>query len=213
MKAITGPAAGNHDYQTSSATGYFDYFNGTGNATGAAGARGKGYYSYDVGAWHLISLNSNCGNAGGCGTGSPQLAWLESDLAAHPNDCTLAYWHHPRFSSGGTHGNEGEVQPLWQALQDAGAEVVLSGHEHNYERFAPQTAVGTPDPDTGIREFVVGTGGRSHYGFGTIKANSEVRNSSTYGVLELTLHPKTYDWKFRPEAGKTFTDSGSASCH
>jgi hypothetical protein len=147
-----------------------------------------------------------------CAAGSPQETWLKSDLKAHPASCTLAYWHHPRFSSGG-HGNDNATGPLFADLYNAGADLVLVGHDHDYERFAPQTPAGKPDPAFGVREFVVGTGGRSHYSFHQIKPNSQVRNDDTFGVLELTLHPASYAWRFIPEAGKTFADSGSANCH
>jgi len=202
--ARTRPAPGNHDYNTAGASGYFGYFGA------AAGDPAKGYYSFDVGAWHLVALNSNCAAIGGCGAGSAQETWLRADLAAHPADCTLAYWHHPRFSSG-LHGDQAAMQPIFQALDDLDADIVLAGHDHDYERFAPQTAAGVADA-AGVREFVVGTGGRSHYGFGVISTNSEVRNGDTYGILQLTLHAASYDWQFIPEAGKTFTDSGSAAC-
>ena len=211
FKGITYPTPGNHEYNTSGAAGYFDYFNGSGVADGRAGSRSQGYYSYDIGAWHLISLNSNC-TVVSCAPGSAQEQWLRADLAAHPALCTLAYWHHPRFSSG-SHGDSPLVQPLWQALYDGNADIVLSGHDHLYERFAPQTPTGAADSARGIREFVVGTGGRSHYGFGTPEPNSEMRNSNTFGILKLTLHAGSYDWAFVPEAGKTFTDFGSANCH
>ena len=201
-KARTYPSAGNHDYHTEGAASYYDYFGSV------AGEPGKGYYSYDLGTWHIIVLNSNIS----VGTGSPQEQWLRADLAAHPVACTLAYWHHPRFSSGNHHGSNAEVQPFWQDLYDYGADVVLAGHEHNYERFAPQDPQGVADPIRGIRQFVIGSGGRSHYGFGSPIANSEVRNGDTYGVLKLTLHSDSYSWEFVPEAGKTFTDSGSAPC-
>jgi hypothetical protein len=154
-------------------------------------------------------LNSNCAFVS-CAEGSAQERWLEADLAANPSRCTLAYFHHPRFSSSGNNLN---VTPFWKDLYAAGAEVVLSGHAHNYERFAPQQPDGTLDRTRGIREFVVGTGGVSHHPFGTVKPNSQVRNANTYGVLKLTLHPGSYDWKFVPVAGKTFTDSGTKSCH
>ena len=208
LKPITHPAPGNHEYGTSGATGYFSYFGA------AAGPPGRGYYSYDIGTWHLISLNSNCGDAGGCNAGSPQETWLKADLAAHASHCTLAYWHHPHFSSG-PHGNDdgGGTGAFWSDLYSAGADIVLSGHDHDYERFARQTPTGTPDPARGIREFVVGTGGRSHYSFKTPQPNSEVRNSDTFGVLLLTLHRGSYDWRFAPVAGKTFTDAGSGGCH
>jgi hypothetical protein len=212
FKNLTYPTVGNHEYGTTGAAGYFDYFNGTGNLDGRAGPRGKGYYSFDIGSWHLISLNSNCTHAGGCSASSPQAQWLRADLAAHPTACTLAFWHHPRFSSG-QHGDAGLLEPLWQALYDANADLVVVGHDHLYERFGPQTSTGVADPVKGIREFVVGTGGRSHYNFNTPKPNSEVRNSDSFGILKLTLHPGSYDWAFIPEAGKTFTDFGSNNCH
>jgi hypothetical protein len=212
VKSITYPAIGNHDYHTTGASGYFDYFNGPGNQTGRAGDRDKGYYSFDIGTWHLVSLNSNCSAIGGCDAGSPQEVWLRADLAAHPNRCVLAFWHHPRFSSGG-YGNNSAFAPLWQALYDHGAELVLSGHDHNYQRYAPQNSTGAADAN-GIREFVVGTGGKQHYGVdpGPIE-NREVANGDTYGVLKLTLHPSSYDWRFEPEAGGSFTDTGTTACH
>lgn len=201
-KARTFPSAGNHDYRTPGAAGYFNYFGA------AAGDPTKGYYSYDLGAWHIIVLNSEIP----VNAGSPQEQWLRADLAAHQVGCTAAYWHRPRFSSGVAHGSDHTMQPLWLALYDYGADVVLNGHEHNYERFALQAPNGQADSVRGIRQFVVGSGGASHYIFGFPIANSEVRNSDTYGVLKLTLHPTSYDWNFIPQAGKTFTDSGSASC-
>jgi Ca2+-binding RTX toxin-like protein len=209
VKPITRPVPGNHE--PGSATGYFDYFNGSGVASGPAGPRGKGYYSYDVGAWHLIALNSNCSQVP-CGSGSAQEKWLRADLAAHQNACTLAYWHHPRFSSGHD-GNNTFTQPIWQDLYNAGAEIVLSGHSHDYERFAPQNASGKLDRAKGVRQFVVGTGGAFFTGISTKKPNSEVRQNSTYGVLRLTLGAGSYTWKFTPESGKSFTDSGTTACH
>jgi hypothetical protein len=203
-KSIIRPAVGNHEYSTAGASGYYDYFGA------AAGDRTKGYYSYDIGAWHIIALNSNCSQVGGCGTGSPQEQWLKSDLAAHPTMCTLAYWHHPRFS-GGEHGSSTSYDAFWRALYAAGADIVLSGHDHDYERFAPQNPSGAADPN-GIQQFVVGTGGKNHYTFTTTLPNSLVRNSDTYGILKLTLHAASYDWQFVPEAGKTFTDSGTRNC-
>jgi hypothetical protein len=219
VKGITRPAAGNHEYITQGgllpstgcdesnvgAAGYFRYFGS------AAGDPRKGYYSYNIGAWHLIALNSNCGDAGGCGSTSPQLRWLRSDLAAHPARCTLAYWHVPLYSSGGR--AESKTSTFWQALYDANADVVLTGHDHTYERFAPQNAHGGLDLRRGIREFVVGTGGSNHTSFETVAPNSEVRNSQTYGVLRLTLHPGSYDFRFVPEQGKSFSDSGTNACH
>jgi hypothetical protein len=211
VKAITRPVPGNHEYHTGSAAGYFDYFNGIGSGTGPAGDRNRGYYSYDIGNWHLVALNSNCGAIGGCGATSPQGQWLRDDLAASSASCTLAYWHHPLFSSGEYSPGISSTRPLFQALYDSGADVVLNGHDHNYERFAPQDANGAFDP-RGIRQFIVGTGGNSNYAQGTPLANSEVRNSTSFGVLELTLGADSYDWRFVPAAGDTFTDSGSEAC-
>jgi 3',5'-cyclic AMP phosphodiesterase CpdA len=199
-KSRTRPAPGNHEYQTPGATGYFEYYGAL------AGPAGAGYYSFEAGRWHLISLNSNIP----AGRGSAQLAWLEADLAAHPTDCALAYWHHPLISSGFI-GNNPHMQEIWRALDAAGVDVVLVGHDHDYERFAPQNSLGTADPN-GIREFVVGTGGKSLGPFTTIRPNSEARDRESWGVLRMTLHPTSYDWQFLPVAGKTFTDQGSASC-
>ena len=206
-KARTQPSVGNHEYHTSGASGYFNYFGS------AAGAPSKGYYSYNLGEWHVVALNSMCEKVGGCGGRSPMVTWLKNDLRTNADKaCTLAYFHHPLFSSG-PHGNQTKMRPTWRALYRANAEIVISAHDHLYERFAPQTPDGVADNTSGIREFVVGTGGRSHYSFGTIKANSEVRNSDTFGVLKLTLHPRSYDWQFVPAAGQTFTDSGTTLCH
>jgi hypothetical protein len=215
FKAITHPAVGNHEYLTSGGTGcdatnagaagYFNYFGS------AAGQFGQGYYSFDVGSWHLIALNSNCGDAGGCSASTPQGKFLAADLAAHANQCTLAYWHIPLFSSGGRASSNSKS--LFTQLYNKNADVVLTGHDHIYERFAPQDPNGVLDAAHGIREFVVGTGGANHTSLTTIAANSEVQNAATFGVLKLTLHPGSYDWRFIPEAGSSFTDSGSASCH
>ena len=204
-KARTKPSVGNHEYLTSGASGYFNYFGS------AAGDPKKGYYSYDRGTWHVIVLNSNCSQVS-CAAGSPQEKWLRADLATHPNKCTLAYWHAPLYSSG-QHGNSTSVRPFWQALYQANSDVVLSGHDHSYERFAPQNPYGAFDSARGIREFVVGTGGAYLRPFETIEANSQSRDASTPGVLKLTLNSGGYAWKFVPVAGKTFTDSGTASCH
>jgi hypothetical protein len=207
-KARTRPTPGNHEYHTSGAAGYYTYFGAAASPLDAnCTSNCKGYYSYDLGAWHIIALNSEIAH----GAGSAQEQWLRADLAAHPNTCTLAYWHKPRFSSGG-HGNSTGVQPFWQALYDYGADVVLSGHDHSYERFAPQSPTGQADPARGIREFVVGTGGAGLYPFPTVRPNSQVRNNTTWGVLKLTLHAASYDWQFIPVAGQTFTDAGSALC-
>jgi acid phosphatase type 7 len=224
-KARTKPAPGNHDYSfgetaiggaieaaigrvIGGAEGYFGYFGK------AAGNPAKGYYSYNLGSWHLLSLNSNCAEVGHCDSSSQQMRWLKANLAANPNKrCTLAYFHHPRFSSGEVHGSTTEVKPLWDVLYAAGVDVVLSGHEHNYERFAPQDPNGRADPKRGIREFVVGTGGYYHYPISEPIANSKTHNDHTYGVLKLTLHSKGYEWRFVPAGDGTFTDSGSARCH
>lgn len=207
VKDRTRPAVGNHEFHSTGASYYFQYFGS------AAGDPKTGYYSYDLGAWHIVVLNSECQQVGGCEAGSSQEKWLRADLAAHPVGCTLAYFHKPRFSSGLNHGNDPEVGAFWQALYDYNAELILNGHDHDYERFAPQDPGGNADPKRGIREFVVGTGGKNHREFGIHKSNSEVRNNHAFGVLKLTLKTTGYDWKFIPEAGKTFTDSGSGSCH
>lgn len=206
FKGRTRPAIGNHEYQSKGAAGYWDYFGK------AAGPRGKGWYSYNVGAWHVIVLNANCDKVG-CGKGSEQERWLRADLAAHGNQCTVAYWHQARFVSDNEHGNHPETGPFWDALYDYGAELVLSGHAHVYERFAPQTPGGKADSIHGIREIVVGTGGESHYQFRRTDANSQVRNANTFGVLKLTLRSGGYDWRFLPQKGKTFSDSGHGTCH
>jgi len=212
FKAITRPQVGNHDYVNTGASAYFDYFNGAGQQSGPAGDRTKGYYSYDIGTWHLVALNSNCAPAGGCGSGSPQEQWLKADLAAHPAACTVAYWHHPRFSSGWS-GSSTATAALYQDLYDANADLVLVGHDHNYERFASQDPKGTADTARGIRQFVVGTGGEDFDSLVALKPNSEVRNFDTFGVLRLTLHPSSYDWQFVPVSGQRFTDSGTQACH
>jgi len=207
VKGRTRPAPGNHEFHSAGATFYFEYFGE------AAGDPKQGYYSYDLGKWHIIALNSECLEIGGCDAGSPEEKWLRADLAAHPAACTLAYLHKPLFSSGGAHGDDPQVRALFQALYDAHADVVLAGHDHDYERFAPQDPSGKLDRARGFREFVVGTGGKNHRPFGTLEANTEVRDNTAFGVLMLTLKPKGYDWQFIPEAGKTFTDSGSDTCH
>jgi hypothetical protein len=235
IKSVTRPVIGNHEYgkacHRNDASPYFDYFGAAANGPG-------GYYSFDLGTWHLIVLNSECNSGkgasavGGCGTGSPQETWLRADLAAHPRACTLAAWHEPRFSSG-EHGDAEQTSDLWNDLVSAHADVVLAGHNHDYERFDP---IGTTpalayQPDTpdvkakpvfqqpvadpaGIRSFVVGTGGKNHYGFTAPPLEGEqIRNADTYGLLSLTLHPNGYDWAFLPEPGHSFTDAGSGACH
>ena len=216
VKPLIRPAVGNHEYGTHGAAGYFGYFGS------AAGDPGKGYYSYDIGAWHLIALNTNtpgtnaadpsdCGVVS-CKAGSAQEQWLKQDLASHPSACTLVYWHHPRFSSG-DHGNAPVTAAFWTDLYAAKVDVVLNGHDHDYERFAPMDPTGAADPGSGIREFVVGTGGVDFRGFHTPLPTSEARNTTAFGILKLTLHATSYDWEFVPQAGSTFTDRGTGQCH
>jgi hypothetical protein len=200
----TSPVPGNHEYETRGAAGYFAWFGAR------AGDPATGWYAYDLGTWRIYSLNSNCADVG-CGPTSNQVGWLKADLSSHPRACVAAVWHHPRFSSG-EHGNSTLVADLWKTLEAAGAELVLNGHDHDYERFAPQTADGTPAAD-GLREFVVGTGGTPLRAFGSPKPNSVVRSSSAHGVLKLTLRAGGYDWAFVPVAGESFTDRGSGTCH
>lgn len=201
----TRPAPGNHDWETPKAAGYLGYFGK------AAAPNGTDWYSYDLGTWHVIVLDSDCSDVGGCGASSPQGRWLAADLHASTAACTLAIWHHPRFSSG-MHGNDKEVAPFWTALYAAGADVIVNGHDHDYERFAPQDPNGLQDRSRGIREFVVGTGGRELREFDGAKLNSELRYSVTHGIIRFDLHPGSYDWTFSPTSGD-FSDSGSGHCH
>jgi hypothetical protein len=205
FKTRTRPVPGNHEYEQSGAASYFRYFGD------AAGEAGKGWYSFDLGRWHLVALNSNCQELGGCGPDSEEARWLRADLAAHPAPCTLAFWHHPRFSSG-PHGSDAATGALWQALYAAGAELVLSGHDHLYERFAPQNPAGRADP-VGLRQFVVGTGGAESYEVQRVRPNSEARRDRIFGILQFVLHPEGYDWRYLPTDGQSFADAGSASCH
>ena len=202
-KARTRPSPGNHEYNTAGAVGYYSYFGAL------AGPSGRGYYSYDLGNWHVVSLNSEVNMA----AGSPQETWLRGDLQASTKPCTFAYWHKPLFTSATNHGPEVATRPLFQALYDHDAEVVVAGHNHNYERFAPMNPAGGLDTANGIRTFVAGTGGVGHYTFGTPQPNSQVRNSTAFGVLKFTLHSNSYDWQFVPVAGQSFTDSGTTACH
>jgi hypothetical protein len=212
VKSLTRPVPGNHEYAIANASGYYSYFGGT------AGNPSLGYYSYDIGTWHVIALNSNCATGagwrpGGCAAGSAQEQWLRQDLAAHAKRCTLAYWHHPRYSTG--HGGDSIfMADIWQALYTARADVVLSGHSHDYERFAKQNNAATGETVTGLRQFVVGTGGVN---FGAVPQArhpySQVLQNSSFGVLKLTLRPSSYDWQFLPMAGHSFTDSGTGFCH
>ena len=218
LKAQMRPVIGNHEYRTPGAAGYFDYFNGPGVFDGPAGPRDKGYYSYDLGAWHVVTLNSQCShpavdnpNAHDCDPGSPQERWLRDDLAAHPARCTLAVWHHPLFSSG-LEGRNDAVRPLFQALYEGGADLLLTGHDHGYERFAPMDALGNRDGARGVRQFVVGTGGKNHEQRVAPQPNSEVRNVTSFGVLRLDLRPNAYKWQFLNDGGD-FTDSGANACH
>jgi hypothetical protein len=199
-RSITYPAIGNHEYLTSGASGYFGYFGV------------PAYYSYNLGNWHMVSLDSECSQVGGCGPGSRQEAWLLADLAANPSRCTMAYWHEPRWSSG-EHGNATQMATIWADLVGAKVDVVLTGHNHDYERFVPFGATGQPDP-LGTTEFVVGTGGKNHYGFAAAPLPGEVvRNDKSFGVIDMSLSATGYSWKFVSAPGYTFTDSGSANCH
>jgi hypothetical protein len=207
-KDRTRPSAGNHDFNTPGAAGYFGYFGA------AAGPAPQGWYGFDYGGWHFVALNSNCAAIGGCGRSSPQGLWLQADLAAHPSRCTLAYWHHPRFASSSNHGSSALTRELWAILQEHAADLVLVGHDHNYERFAPQNQDGIADP-LGMREFVVGTGGVGLYEMGAPEPNSEVRDDTTWGVLTLDLAPDAYAFEFHPAAvpgGGSFTDAGLGTC-
>lgn len=203
----TRPVPGNHDWMVSGAAGYFGYF-GT-----RAGPRGRGYYAFSLGSWRVYALASDCGDVGGCGRGSAQRTWLEADLARHPRACVLAVWHVPRFSSG-PHGDSKVALPLLRMLYRARAELVVNGHDHVYERFAPATPGGTRDAARGVRQFIVGTGGAPLYSFSASRvAHSVVRSSSSHGVLRLTLGKGEYAWSFLPVAGATFTDTGRGTCH
>jgi acid phosphatase type 7 len=192
LPRVASVALGNHEYGSGTAAVAIERFGLTRN----------GWSSTQLGGWHVVALNSNCAEVGGCGVGSPQWRWLRADLAAHPARCTLALWHHPRFSSG-PHGSDARTRPLWALLARAGAELVLSGHDHDYERFAPAQ---------GIRQFVVGTGGAERYPTIFPRRGSLARSSSAWGVLRLTLLPDRYSWRFVPAAGSSYVDAGSARC-
>ena len=211
FKDRTRPALGNHEYADPGAAAYFQYWGEQ------AGEAGKGYYSYDLGVWHIVVLNTNCAapGLGGCGKGSPQELWLHDDLKAHPNSCVAAYGHHALYSSGifRKHAVHPELKQLWIDLYEAHADLMLVGHEHSYERFAPQDPEGKLDFTHGIREIVAGTGGRSHDPLGFAIPNSEVRDADTFGVLKVTLSPHVYTWEFIPVPGGTFRDSGAGVCH
>lgn len=211
FKSRTMPVPGNHEYSTGLGNPYFEYWGER------AGPRGKGYYSFDLGSWHVIALNTNCDapGVGGCGAGSEQEKWLKADLEAHRNACVAAFGHHALFSSGllKKHAVHPELRELWRDLYAAHAALMLAGHEHSYERFAPQDPDGHSDESNGIREIVVGTGGRSHDPLGMPLPNSEVRNADTFGVLKLTLSPGKYKWEFVPVNGvEGFHDEGEGTC-
>jgi len=216
FRLISRPVAGNHEYGTEGTppsascaaaapgAGYYSYF-------GALAGGPGGYYSYDVGGWHVIALNSECGFVGGCGTGSPQESWLRADLAAHVNQCTLAYWHRPRWSGTGAGAGDASFDAFWKDLAGAGTELVLNGHRHLYLRLAPLGPTGAPDA-AGIRQLVVGTGGVNLFGQG-YSSDVATHNQAEYGALALTLRTGSYEWQFVPEAGGVYTDYGTASCH
>jgi hypothetical protein len=199
-RSRTRPVPGNHEYESGGAP-YFAYFGDL------AGPRGLGYYSYTVGSWHVIALNSEVPS----GRGSPQSEWLRRELSARRSICTAAYWHRPLYSSG-RNGDNPDMRELWQTLYEFDADLVINAHDHSYERFAPQDADGRLDPTRGIRQFVVGTGGASLYEFSRIRPNSEVRGA-VWGVAVFTLLGGGYQWEFVPVDGAPFTDSGSGSCH
>ena len=212
LKTLTSPVPGNHEYGTPGASGYFDYFNGPGVQAGPAGDRSTGYYSYDIGSWHVLALNSECTKVGGCDANSPELRWIRADLAAHPSFCTLAYLHRPLFSSG-KFATPANVRAIWDALFQGGADLVLNGHDHIYERFAPQRPDGTNDPVRGIRQITVGTGGQHNTAIVTVAPNSQVADDATLGVLRLTLRRDRYDWRYLSVPVGDFTDAGSTRCH
>jgi acid phosphatase type 7 len=206
FKDRTKPIPGNHDYLTTNAAGYFGYFGAL------AGSPSKGYYSYDLGSWHILAINSNCSQVGGCGIHTPQDDWVRADLAATTAKCVLAYWHHPFYSSGST-GNTPQMATIYKDLYAAGAEIVLSGHEHNYERFAPQDSQANLDQAKGVVQFVVGTGGGNFTPLVTpYKPNSAARAENVYGVLRLELRPTSYHWQYISVDG-SYSDSGTANCH
>lgn len=200
------PAPGNHDWESGALTAYRDYF-----GEAASNSDGDPWYAYDLGTWQVIVLDSDCSRVDGCGPESRQGRWLAATLAASDARCALALFHHPRFSSG-EHGNDTTVDPLWRALYASGADVIVNGHDHDYERFAPQDPDGTEDRERGIRQFVIGTGGVKLRGFRDPVANSELRASISHGLLGFTLRDGGYDWRFIPTRGD-FSDRGTANCH
>ena len=206
--ARTFPSVGNHDYDTPGGKGYDTFFRS--RVGHPIGDRGKHWYSFDYAGWHFVALNSNCKEVS-CGAGGEQATWFDADLSAHDVDCALVFWHHPRFSSGVAHGSSIATQALYEVAHRHGVDLILSGHDHDYERFAPQDAYGKADP-TGPTEFVVGTGGGAPRGMGPLEPNSVTSAGKVFGVLRLTLHPQSYEWKFLPADGYAYSDAGSASC-
>lgn len=205
LRSVTHPVPGNHEYLTEGASGYYGYFGAR------AGPRARGYYSFDLGGWHLIALNSECGDVGGCGDKSPELVWLRDDLQRHRTRCTLAYWHIPRFSSG-QHGDHAAYRFIWRALVERGADVVLAGHDHSYERLARLDAEGRRDDRVGIRSFVVGTGGRNLTSVTGRREGSERVIDDAFGFLQLHLYPDRYAWQFRDIDGAVL-DHGEDQCN
>ena len=218
FKQITDPAVGNHEYGTSGATGYFGYFGAAANGTNGGSPPGctsncAGYYSFDIGSWHIVAINTECAqiNGGaGCALGSPQETWLKADLAAHPNVCTLVFGHRPRWSSNAFASSA--IAPLIKDMYKAHVDIYASGHSHSYERFSPQNPSGKSDPN-GIIQLVIGTGGSHFTGFGTIRPHSVVHKAKIFGVMGLTLHPGGWDYQFVSDPSTPFTDSGSGTCH
>ena len=218
FKSITNPAVGNHEYGTSGAGGYFGYFGAAANGTNGGSPSSctkscSGYYSFDIGSWHLVAINTECtriNNGTGCAVGSPQETWLKADLAAHPNQCTLVFGHRPRWSSNSF--ANADIAPLITDMYNAHVDLYVTGHAHSYERFSPQNPSGASDPN-GITEMIVGTGGSFYTGFGTVVPNSQIHKANIFGVVAMTLHPSSWDWRFIADSSTPFTDSGHASCH
>ncbi|MFZ6734292.1 metallophosphoesterase family protein [Undibacterium sp. Ji42W] len=202
FKEKTLPSPGNHDYGMPKALGYYNYFGEL------AGPDRRGYYATRLGKWYILSLNSNLDQA----QMQEQLKWLKDELDSNKQSCTLAFWHHPVYSSGG-HGNNKNMQEAWTMLAAAKADIVLAAHDHDYERFAPLDANGDRDDKNGIRSFVVGTGGAKLTPMFLPKGATELRDNSTHGVLKLTLHAKSYEWEFLPVPGQALVDKGQAACH
>jgi hypothetical protein len=223
LRGRTRPAVGNHEYVTWGAAGFFGYWRKAREAKPweiTGGNLEKGYYSYNLGAWHVVVINSECADspffghgAPSCESGSEQEQWLREDLKRFPVACTLAYWHHPLFNNGAKNGGSRKMKPIWQALYDYDADVVITAHEHDYERFSPLTAEGVLDRTRGIREFVVGTGGKKEKGHFVSNHNSEYQEKGVFGVLKLTLHPKSYEFEFIRGGDQKVLDSGRDECH